>query len=267
VPTYRLDLEYDGSDFHGWQMQPGRRTVQGELAAALARLCRGPVVVVGAGRTDAGVHAIGQVASFEADRDIDPLRLLAALQGLLPPDLRVWRAGRTAPGYSARHSASSRRYEYRMLRRPSALLGRHHHVLSRPVDAETMAAAAGYLRGTHDFSAFAATDSAGPHRICTILDAAVHADDRRVCFTVEANRFLHHMVRRLAGALVEVGRGRFAPAMFGRILADRDASRGGPTLPACGLFLVAVRYPVDPEFEASAVGEAGPLDPGVAEGR
>lgn len=267
MPTYRLDLEYDGTDFHGWQVQPGQRTVQGQVAAALGRLCGGPVAVVGAGRTDAGVHALAQVASFDVERDLDPVMLLGALRGLLPPDVRVWRAGRASAGFSARHSALSRRYAYHMLRQPSALGRRHHHVLRRAVDARSMAAAAACLLGTHDFSAFAATDSSGPDRICTVLASAVQGDARRLCFEVEANRFLHHMVRRLAGALVEVGRGRLGSGDLARILAERDSSRGGPKLPACGLFLVGVRYPVDSEFETSAAQDAAPpFDEGIGTG-
>ena len=261
MPVYRLDLEYDGSEFHGWQVQPGQRTVQGELAAALQRLCREPVRVQGAGRTDAGVHALGQVASFESDRALEPARLLRSLGALLPDDVRVWRAGRASPDFAARFAALSRTYTYWMLRGPSALGRRFHHILRFPVDLESMAAAAALLRGEHDFSAFAASRSDVEHGVCDVLSVGVSGTTSRIRFDITANRFLHNMVRRLAGALVEVGRGRLSGEDLRQTVATQDRSRGGPCLPASGLFLVEVRYPPDPEFEASAVVDAPPWAP------
>lgn len=253
MPVYRLDLEYDGSDFHGWQVQPGQRTVQGELASALARLLREPVQVTGAGRTDSGVHALGQVASFETGRDVEPRRLLRALHGILPEDVRAWRAGRASAGFSARFSALSRSYTYRLLRSPSPVGRRLHHALRWAVDVEAMSLAAARLVGEHDFSAFAAKRSVDEHSVCLVHRAEVTGDASRVCFDITANRFLHNMVRRLAGVLVEVGRGRLQVDDVGRVLAGLDPARGGPCLPAHGLFLVEVAYPPDPEFESSTV--------------
>jgi tRNA pseudouridine38-40 synthase len=253
LPVYRLDLEYDGADYHGWQVQPGCRTVQGELGAALERLCGAPVRVVGAGRTDAGVHALGQVASFETERELEPRRLLRALGAGLPEDVRVWRAGRASPGFSARASALSRSYSYRMLRRPSPLGRRLRTVLRFPVDVVSMGEAASALGGRHDFTAFASSRTSRPNPICDVLAAEIRGDDIEVRFEVTADHFLHNMVRRLAGVLVEVGRGRLAPDDLRRILEAGDRSRGGPCLPACGLFLVSVAYPSDPEFDSSAV--------------
>jgi tRNA pseudouridine38-40 synthase len=258
MPTYRLHLEYDGTDFHGWQVQPGQRTVQGELIEALSRLCGEPVRVTGAGRTDAGVHARMQVASFDAATEWEAIRLLRAVNAVLPDDLRVWRAGRTADGFSARASALERRYEYRMLRRPDVLARRTHHLLRWAVDPENMAAAAGSLVGEHDFAAFAASPGGDGGYECRVTHAAIRASDKSVVVEIAANRFLHNMVRRLSGALVEVGRGRLRAAEMEQILALRDVPRGGPCLPAAGLCLVAVAYPPDPVFDAGAVVDAPP---------
>jgi tRNA pseudouridine38-40 synthase len=257
VPTYRLELEYDGSAFHGWQVQPGRRTVQGELVAALGRLCGTPPRVEGAGRTDAGVHALGQVASFTTDAVLEPQRLLFALAGLLPADMRVHRAGRAAPEFSARHSAASRAYRYQWLKASSALLHRFHADLAPPFDVGAMQAAASELLGEHDFTAFAAAASGGGR--CRVLVARVVDEGVRLGFEIEADRFLHNMVRRLSGTLADVGRGRETPA--GLAAALRSTAPRGPCLPARGLFLVAVRYPPDAEYEATAVAAPPPVAP------
>jgi tRNA pseudouridine38-40 synthase len=167
--------------------------------------------------------------------------------------VRTWRAGRASAGFSARFSALSRRYTYHLLRSPSPVGRRLHHALRWAVDVEAMAQAAACLVGEHDFSAFAVKRSVDEHPMCLVHRAEVTGDASRVCFDITANRFLHNMVRRLAGALVEVGRGRLQGEDVGRILAGLDAARGGPCLPAHGLFLVEVGYPADPEFDSSAV--------------
>jgi len=233
MPNYRVDLEYDGSRFHGWQAQPGEtRTVQGELQCALATLCGTGVRVVGAGRTDAGVHALGQVASFKIEEEKEPQRFLRGLNALLPCDVRAHRLQIVPDDFSARTSALWRRYA---------------HALPGAVDVQAMAAATAFIVGDHDFTAFARSDSAGVDRCCRVLDAHLDTDTHLVRFEITANRFLHNMVRRLAGAIVEVGRGRFVPGKLAEILQTGDTSRGGPCLPACGLFLLEVRYPDDSE--------------------
>jgi tRNA pseudouridine38-40 synthase len=242
-------------------VQPGVRTVQGELQRALAVLCREPVRTTGAGRTDAGVHALQQVASFDAEAAPEPRRFLRGLNALLPPDVHAYRLAAVVADFSARGSALSRHYRYRMLVRPEPLRRRDHHVLRSRVDVAAMAAAAALLEGEHDFTAFAARDSAGESRVCRVLQATVAREDGVVVFSIAANRFLHNMVRRLAGALVEVGRGRCAPAELARILTLRDATRGGPCLPPQGLALVEVRYPPGLEIPGTAVVDGGAGDP------
>ncbi|MFQ5599362.1 MAG: tRNA pseudouridine(38-40) synthase TruA [Candidatus Krumholzibacteriia bacterium] len=242
MDNYRLELEYDGTDFHGWQIQPGQRTVQGELTRALEGICREKIRVAGAGRTDAGVHATRQVASFQAERALETATLQRGLNALLPADVRVLRVRTVPEGFSARHSAVARCYRYQMLRQSSALWRRFYYELPRPVDVDAMREAAELFLGDQDFTAFAASD-AGDRCRCVVGRAEVHANDTAVFFEITANRFLHNMVRRLTGVLVEVGRGRFRPSAVQEILRTRDRSRGGPCLPPHGLFLVDVRYP------------------------
>jgi tRNA pseudouridine38-40 synthase len=242
MPNHRIDLEYDGTDFRGWQIQPGQRTVQGELKRVLERIFQEEIHLVGAGRTDAGVHALGQVASFatHTSRRSDPV--LRGLNAMLPRDIRVLRVSEAPFGFSARHDALSRSYRFQMLRAPSALWNRFFFVLASDVDVDAMSAAAALLVGEHDFTAFVASD-AGDRCHCVVERSVVTGDDHEVHFEIRANRFLHHMVRRLAGFLVEVGRGRLAPQDVSEILRSRDRNRGGPCLTPNGLFLVEVRYP------------------------
>ena len=242
MPNYRVDLEYDGTDFHGWQVQPGQRTVQGELGRVLARLFGAEIRVVGAGRTDAGVHALGQVASFATARERRPEAVRRALCALLPRDVRVHGVQIVADDFSARHTASARSYRYQMLHGRSALWRRFYYELPSRVEVAAMARAASAFRGEHDFTAFVASD-AGDDCRCRVETSEVRETPEAVLFDITANRFFHNMVRRLAGVLVEVGRGRVDPGAVADILGARDRSRGGPCLPPQGLFLVAVRYP------------------------
>ena len=241
MPTVRLDLEYDGTDFHGWQVQPRARTVQGCLEAALEDILGKPVRMTAAGRTDSGVHALGQVASFSFDALPPSPQLLRRLNIGTPRDVRVTALRVVEDDFSARHSARARRYRYQMLRERSALWTRYYHELHNSVDVDRMHAAAQEFLGEQDFSAFAHVDPEDNSR-CLVSRAAVHGDESRVWFEITANRFLHNMVRRLAGVLVEVGRGRLQASDLKRILREQDRSRGGPCLPPQGLFFVAVEY-------------------------
>lgn len=252
VQNYRLDIEYDGTDFKGWQVQPGQRTVQGELKSAAQRILQEDIAVVGAGRTDAGVHAWAQVASFASDSARKPDELLRALNGVLPADVRVLRLAQVPEDFSARHSAISRSYRYQMLRRRSAIWRRFYFELPQPVNVAAMADAAELFLGDQDFSAFTAAD-AGEGCRCVVVRSQVTANDNEVFFDVTADRFLHNMVRRLAGALVEVGRRRLPPDTVREILRNKDRSRGGPCLPPHGLFLVAVRYAGDEDADPTRV--------------
>jgi tRNA pseudouridine38-40 synthase len=237
-------VEYEGTDFAGFQWQTDRRTVQGEIETCLRRLTGEEARVAGAGRTDAGVHALGQVVSFRAATRIPAERMAAAMNSVLPPDVRVARAAEADEAFHARFSARSRAYVYVMLDRaePSALLRRFVCHARRKLDAASMADAASRLVGDHDCVAWANSVA----EVRTTRRHILRCDVRRrgvwVLLFVEANAFLHGMVRNIAGTLMEVGAGRRSPSEVEAITASRDRANAGPTAPACGLCLVRVRY-------------------------
>ena len=242
--TFKLVLEYEGTAYHGWQVQPGLPTIQGLLQDALARIAGTVTQVTGAGRTDAGVHALGQVASFSADVRLDPVTLRRALNASLPHDIVVCRAEEVSADFDARRSARSKTYRYTLLRRdyPSAWLARHCLFVSSPLNLEMMAEAARVVVGTHDFSAFRAGTCTASTPVRTVLDAVWRAEGDLLHFEITGNAFLQHMVRILVGTFLEVGRGGRAPAQVAEILAARDRRRAGKTVPPHGLCLVRVRY-------------------------
>jgi tRNA pseudouridine38-40 synthase len=241
---FKLILEYEGTAYHGWQVQPGLATIQGVLQATLTRIASVPVQVTGAGRTDAGVHALGQVASFSADPRLDTLTLRKALNANLPRDIVVCRVEEASPDFDARRSARSKTYRYTILRRdyPSAWLARHSLYVPYPLDVEAMAEAARVLIGTHDFSAFRAGTCTAATPVRAVLDASWRVAGDLVHFEITANAFLQHMVRIILGTLLEVGRGKRTPSDVATILASRERRRAGKTAPPHGLCLVEVHY-------------------------
>ena len=249
--TIRLDLEYDGTDFVGWQIQARGRTVQGELARALRGLLREPVTPVGSGRTDAGTHALGQVAHFRTGAGLPPERICRALNSLLPPDISVRSAAEAPDGFHARYSALSKRYLYRIATRKTAVERRWVWTLQRSLDFDLMAAAAASLAGTHDFRSFCNQHPVPDSFSCTVLDCGWERRGHEMRFEIEANRFLRHMVRIIVGTLVEIGLGKRAPDLSAALRGNvedgfgRREVRGlaGPTAPAMGLCLLAVNYP------------------------
>ncbi len=263
--TWKLTLAYDGTDFCGWQVQPGRMTVQGELAAALARVTGEQVLPQGSGRTDAGVHALAQVASFALHAPIPASNLQRALNRTLPPAIRVMSAEHAAPGFHARHSAVAKCYEYRIYRGEICppMLARYVFALNWPLDLSAMQDAAAQVLGTHDFTSFAAVDPDRAGRLRTTAPPesnAASTDGLRdgnirtltcsrwvqhedlLLYTVEGNGFLHHMVRNLVGTFLEAGRGQRRPEDLAAVLRARDRSAAGATAPARGLFLKHVQY-------------------------
>ena len=249
---YALTMEYDGAPFAGWQRQENALSVQQVLEEAAARLNNGvPPAAVAAGRTDAGVHAEGQVAEIEIAADLTPERVRDALNfHTRPHPVSVLRAAPAPEGWSARFSAVRRGYRYRILNRrsrPALDLGRVWHV-QQPLDAEAMRAAAQALLGRHDFSAFraAACQAKTAERTLDRLDVSRLGDE--VVVAAEARSFLHHQVRNLVGTLVMVGQGRRGPEWPRRVLDGRDRTRAGQTAPAEGLCFAFVRYAVEPEW-------------------
>lgn len=239
-----MDLAYNGAPFHGFARQADVRTVQGDIESALARLLRREVVSTGAGRTDAGVHARGQVVSVPgAPDELDIGRLVTSLNGILGPSIAISRGMKASESFNARRSARSRLYVYAVLQRPvpdpflaSTTLWHRH-----PLDVEAMIEAAGHLIGPHDFSSFGRVD-AGASAERNLFELRCRSDGDLVRVRVRANAFIQQMVRSLVGTLVEVGEGRRSPDEMPDVLASRDRSTAGPVAPPHGLCLVAVEY-------------------------
>jgi tRNA pseudouridine38-40 synthase len=243
---WKLVLAYDGSEFHGWQVQPDRVTVQGELRDALARITGEAVLPQGSGRTDAGVHALGQVASFSLAAPIPEANLARALNRSLPASIRVLSASRMSSDFHARHSAVCKTYEYRIFRGEICppWQARYVYALNAPLNVEAMQRAAAWVCGEFDFTAFAASN---PDRSPLDNVRCVHAsrwieEPPLLLYRVQGNGFLHHMVRNLVGTFLEVGRGNLDEMQIPAILASGSRTQAGPTAPARGLFLVSVDY-------------------------
>ena len=249
MTRWAIKLEYDGTPFVGWQRQVTGPSVQSTLEAAISRLSPTPITVTAAGRTDAGVHAAGQVAHLDLERQMSPEQLLAALNyHLKPHPISVLQAAIVPNDWSARFTATGRAYLYCILNRPArpALLAHRAWHLPRPLDLAAMRQAASHLLGRHDFTSFraAACQASSPLRTLDRLDVTRAAD--MVEITAEARSFLHHQVRNMVGTLRLVGEGRWQPDDVARALAARNRAAAGPTAPPDGLYLTAVRYRDDP---------------------
>jgi len=251
VRRIRLTLQYDGAAYAGWQVQPNLPTVQGALEAALARIAGGPVRVTGAGRTDAGVHALGQVAHFDTELPHADGVWVRALNAHLPRDIVVREAREVPEGFHARYRAESKHYRYRVLNRQVRCPFRRGLTwfVPVPLDVEVMERAARRLVGTHDFTSFRASGcgAQSPVRRLDGIAVARAADDDEVVFDLMGGGFLKQMARNIVGTLVEVGRGRHPPAWAEEVLAARDRRVAGETAAPWGLTLVSVTYP--PPFD------------------
>ena len=244
---YRLVVEYDGTDFHGWQLQPGARTVQGELEAAVERVFGAAVRVTAAGRTDAGVHAAGQVVAFSSDREMEPRVLRRALNANTGVDLAVREVEQVGDDFDPRRHAASRRYVYRIWNRnePSPFWRRYAWFVPRRLDVAAMQRAAVQLEGDHDFTSFQGAGCDAEHARRRVYRSTLTAEGALVAYEIEATAFLRHMVRNIIGTLVEIGLGQ-READLGGLLAARNRTRAGATAPARGLCLVEVRYGREP---------------------
>ncbi len=258
----KITLAYDGSEFHGWQVQPGLRTVQGTLAECIQRVTGEEVLPQGSGRTDAGVHALAQVASVRLDSPIPERNLVVALNDVLPPSVRVNQVEVVEDNFHARHSAKAKTYRYRIYRKDICppFLARYVFHDPYPMNEEVLIRASEQVVGTHDFTSFAASD---PERRARIAEAreeeevsrfgittnvrTIHSSqwartDEELVYTVRGDGFLHHMVRNLVGTFLQVGKGALKIEDMATILGARKRSAAGPTAAACGLYLVSVEY-------------------------
>jgi tRNA pseudouridine38-40 synthase len=255
VRNLKLILSYDGADFAGWQVQPGRTTVQGALASAIGRLSAENVLPQGSGRTDAGVHALAQTASFQTASAIPPENWVRALNDILPPAIRVLEATEAAPEFHARKSARAKTYRYRIYRGAICppFLARYVWHYPYPLEESAMIAAAGVVVGEHDFTSFAAVDPERVERMAaeknthttnirTIFSSAWARESGELIYTVRGSGFLHHMVRNLVGTFMLMGKGTLSLQDLRRILEARERNAAGPTAPASGLYLVEVEY-------------------------
>jgi len=244
MPTFKLTIEYDGTDYHGWQVQPAMATIQGTLEHAMARIIGVPVHVKGAGRTDAGVHARGQVASLRVEFRHPPDILRQALTSLLPPDIVVTRVEEAPEDFDAQRWAEWKRYRYTLLTRPypAALERRYTLFVPYPLKSDAMAEAASLLTGEHDFSSFQAAHSSADHPVRQVFRAAFRQEDDHLSFEIVANGFLRHMIRIIMGTLLDVGRGKLTPDDLKAILEVKDRNRASKTVSPHALYLMEVGY-------------------------
>ena len=248
--NFKLTIQYDGTEFHGWQMQGDLRTVQGVLTSALSKIDGSPVTVHGSGRTDAGVHAEGQVASVHLQKPITPEKLRSAANGNLQKDVRVIEAAIVPDDFHARYSAQEKTYLYRVINGPviSPFWLRYAHQEARALDIEAMNQAAHLFLGPHDWTAFSSAQSDAEEKTRTITRFTITEswDERARCklieMTISADGFLRYMVRSIVGTLLAVGRGEIAGETVVQAITQGDRSLAGTTAPACGLTLLSVRY-------------------------
>ena len=247
MTTWKLTIEYDGTRYSGWQEQQNARTVMGDLRRAAEEFLRVDVELQGAGRTDAGVHALGQVAHLRAPVRKSPEELLTGINAYLPTDIAVLAAEPAAKDFHARHDATSRSYLYQISTRKTAFAKRFVWWVKEPLDVPAMQRAAELLKGRHDFICFRAADPARPNEstVVVVESAGVEVEGHMILFHIEASHFIWRMVRRLVGVLVRIGRGEMTHEQFEQLLrarCDRKLDVAGWTAPAAGLFLEKVTY-------------------------
>ena len=248
---FKLTIAYDGTDFHGWQIQANKPTIQGEIVSVLQQLTQEKIILHGAGRTDAGVHALGQVASFRTQSGLSAQEFQRALNALLPPTIRIVGAEEVGPDFNARWSARGKTYRYRLYRGRVVPPAIWRYVLHYPfpLDEDAMRDAAARFVGMHDFASFAASTGSedddkerSTEREIYSTELARTPDNEELVFTVRGRSFLRYMVRKMVGTLLDVGRGKLTAADIERLYELRDRSKSGPTVPPQGLVMVEVQH-------------------------
>jgi tRNA pseudouridine38-40 synthase len=248
---FKLTIAYDGTDFHGWQIQANKPTIQGEIVNVLRRITQENIQLHGAGRTDAGVHALGQVGSFRTQSNLSALEFQRALNALLPPAIRIFTSEEVGPDFHARWSARGKTYRYRMYRGKVVppMVWRYVLHYPFPLDEDAMRVAASRYVGPHDFAAFAASTGSEDDDRERSTVREIYASEllranegEELVFSVRGRSFLRYMVRKMVGTLLEVGRGRLTPDDITRLYQLRDRSKSGPTVPPQGLCMVSVEH-------------------------
>jgi tRNA pseudouridine38-40 synthase len=238
----KLEIEYDGTNFYGWQIQPKLRTVQGEIQEKLETILGHKVNLIGAGRTDVGVHALGQVANFKTTSELDQNSIINGLNGLLPDGIVIKKTEEVDLNFNSRYSARSRLYKYRIHLRRTAVLRNYVWEVLYSLNLENIFQATKKIEGEHDFSSFCVAESIKENNVCQVFSVGWEKSSDELIFKIEADRFLHTMVRSLVGTFIEVGRGYFSVSDFVNIMKAKDRKKAGPTAPACGLYLVKIEY-------------------------
>lgn len=241
--NHKLTVSYDGTDYHGWQRQPGVKTIQEEIEKSLTQISGKKITVVGAGRTDAGVHALGQTAHFKASLSLQPEEMTRALNSILPPDIRVIEIQKMNPEFHARKSALSKVYQYRIFNSPliSPFVIRYVTQWRAPLQIQAMKEASQLFVRKADFSPFSSNRKLDPIR--NVMRSVIQKKGAEIIYTVEADGFLRYMVRTMVGTLLEIGRGKRSPESIEVIFRNKDRSQAGSTAPAKGLCLLKVNYP------------------------
>ena len=240
LKNFKITIEYDGTAYHGWQRQVDDPTIQGEIEKALMTMTGNPVTLTGSGRTDAGVHAFGQVANFQCRTGLDHSVFLKGLNSLLPKDIVITKCAQVSLEFHARYDVKSKSYHYRILNRnlPAAIFRQYAWHIRKTLNLDAMADSLCYIIGTHDFKAFEGTGSPKANTVRSVLHADFEKmDGGYLVFKIQGNGFLRFMVRNIVGTLVDVGLGKITPDDFNNILLSKDRNLAGVTAPAHGLFL------------------------------
>jgi tRNA pseudouridine38-40 synthase len=242
MPRYKLLVEYDGTDYHGWQRQPNANTVEEELEKGITRILGEPVDIKGQGRTDSGVHAEAQAAHFDSEQPIDRSGFLYAMPGVLPRDISVWDLQQVQDDFHARFDAKSRQYRYQMITRPSPLADRFAKRVSRDLNPDVMNKCAEMIADTHDFRNFCKISDQRESTVCNVEHSVFMREGHRLTYRIRANRFKHHMVRRLVGTMLQAGLGKMPLSHFRKMLDEPENEHRSHGIAAKGLVLEQVRY-------------------------
>lgn len=244
VKNIMLTIEYDGTGYHGWQSQKNALAIQDVIEGALKKITGEDIRLTGSGRTDAGVHALGQVANFHTSSSIPPEKFSYALNSHLPDDIVIKKSAEVSESFHSRYDAKGKKYRYIIFNYefPSPLMRRREWHIRRPLDREAMKKSLKYLLGKHDFSAFMSSGSSAENTVRTVMAAELKDDGQRIIFEITADGFLYNMVRIIVGTLAKVGTGEMVPDEMQRIIESCDRERAGSTAPAWGLYLVEVYY-------------------------